>query len=142
MSQAEESIHKKCPCGSGKPFQYCCEPIVSGQKKAPTAEALMRSRYTAFAMGAIDYLVNTTAPEKRGEDDAEILAEQVKYTNWTGLTIIDKNLGGRADQEGMVEFEAHFETDDQNGTLYEKSNFRRENEQWLYVDGDVELRTP
>lgn len=141
MSQAEESIHKKCPCGSGKPFQYCCEPIVSGQKSAPTAEALMRSRYTAFAMGAIDYLINTTAPEKRGEDDAEILADQVKYTNWTGLTILDKNLGGRNDQEGMVEFEAQFETDDQNGTLYEKSNFRRENEQWVYVDGDVELRT-
>ncbi|MGB0205235.1 MAG: YchJ family protein [Neptuniibacter sp.] len=141
MSQAEESSYKKCPCGSGKPFQYCCEPIVSGQKSAPTAEALMRSRYTAFAMGAIDYLINTTAPEKRGEDDAEILAEQVKYTNWTGLTILGKNLGGRSDQEGMVEFEAQFETDDQNGTLYEKSNFRRENEQWVYVDGDVELRT-
>ncbi|MGI1671595.1 MAG: YchJ family protein [Neptuniibacter sp.] len=141
MSQAQDAIHKKCPCGSGKPFQFCCEPIVTGQKSAPTAEALMRSRYTAFAMGAIDYLINTTAPEKRGEDDAEILADQVKYTNWTGLKILDKAQGGRDDQEGMVEFEAEFETDDQTGTLYEKSNFRRENEHWVYVDGDVELRT-
>ncbi|MGH1461611.1 MAG: YchJ family protein [Neptuniibacter sp.] len=141
MSQDQAAIQKKCPCGSGKPFQYCCEPIVQGQKNAPTAETLMRSRYTAFAMGAVDYLINTTAPEKRGDDDAEILAEQVKYTNWTGLTILNKEQGDRSDEKGMVEFEAQFETDDQSGTLYEKSNFRRDNGNWVYVDGEVELRT-
>lgn len=140
MSPEQETIYKKCPCGSGKPFQFCCEPIVQGQKGAPTAEALMRSRYTAFALGAIDYLIDTTAPEKRGEDDAEILADQVKYTNWTGLKIISKDQGGRSDEQGIVEFEAQFETDDQSGTLYEKSNFRRDDGNWLYVDGEVELR--
>ena len=141
MSQDMEVINKACPCGSGKPFTYCCEPIVQGQKPAPTAEALMRSRYTAFALGAIDYLIDTTAPENRRDDDAELLADQVKYTNWTGLKILSKDQGGRSDESGMVEFEADFETEDQSGTLYEKSNFRRDQGSWLYVDGEVEVRT-
>ncbi|WP_415883671.1 YchJ family protein [Neptuniibacter sp. QD34_54] len=141
MSHNQDVMNKVCPCGSNKPFDYCCKPIVQGQKPAPTAEALMRSRYTAFALGAIDYLINTTAPENRGEDDAEILADQVKYTNWTGLTILDTSQGNRSDETGMVEFEANFETDDQSGTLYEKSNFRKEDGFWIYVDGDVEIRT-
>lgn len=141
MSHDQEVTNKACPCGSGKPFTYCCEPIVQGQKSAPTAETLMRSRYTAFALGAVDYLINTTAPEKRGEDDADILNDQVKYTNWTGLKILSTDLGGRSDEQGTVEFEAAFETDEQSGTLYEKSNFRKENGFWLYVDGDVEVKT-
>lgn len=141
MSNNQEVMDKSCPCGSKKPFDYCCKPLVEGQKGAATAEALMRSRYTAFALGAIDYLIDTTAPEKRSDDDAEILADQVKYTNWTGLNILQTEAGSRSDETGMVEFEAHFETDDQNGTLYERSNFRKENGFWLYVDGDVEVRT-
>ena len=141
MSHNQEEMNKACPCNSGKPFNYCCRPIVEGQKPASTAEALMRSRYTAFALGAIDYLIDTTAPEKRSADDAEMLAEQVKYTNWVGLKILSKDKGERADTTGMVEFEAAFETEDQSGTLYERSNFRKDNDHWLYVDGEVEVRT-
>lgn len=140
MSPDNDMIQKTCPCGSGKPFIYCCEPIVQGQKYAPTAEALMRSRYSAFAMGAVDYLINTTAPEMRNPDDADVLQEQVKYTNWLGLKIIRTGQGSRSDDTGMVEFEATFETDEQTATLYEKSNFRREDKQWFYVDGEVEIR--
>ncbi|MDO6512818.1 MULTISPECIES: YchJ family protein [unclassified Neptuniibacter] len=141
MSHHQEAMQKPCPCGSNKPFAYCCEPLVQGQKAAPTAEALMRSRYCAFSLGAIDYLIDTTAPEKRGPNDAEILADQVKYTNWTGLKILDTDQGTKSDEIGMVEFEAHFETEDQTGTLYEKSNFRKENGFWVYVDGEVEVKT-
>ena len=141
MSHHQEAMQKPCPCGSNKPFIYCCDPIVQGQKPAPTAEALMRSRYCAFALGAIDYLIDTTAPEKQGPNDAEILADQVKYTNWTGRKILETTQGNRNDDVGTVEFEAEFETEDQTGTLYEKSNFRKENGFWVYVDGDVEVRT-
>ncbi|PIE25284.1 MAG: zinc chelation protein SecC [Neptuniibacter caesariensis] len=140
MSSHQEIMDKSCPCGSNKPFDYCCKPLVEGQKGAQTAEALMRSRYTAFALGAIDYLIDTTAAEKRNADDAEVLADQVKCTNWVGLTILQTEAGTRADDIGMVEFEAKFETDDQSGTLYERSNFRKENGFWLYVDGEVEVR--
>lgn len=141
MSHDQEAINKICLCGSGKPFAYCCEPFIQGQKPAPTAETLMRSRYTAFALGAIDYLIDTTAPEKRNPDDLDILTDQVKYTNWTGLSILSTEQGSRSDEQGCVEFEAAFETDDQSGTLYEKSNFRKENNFWLYVDGEVEIRS-
>ena len=132
---------KACLCGSEKPFAFCCEPAIEGQKPAPTAEALMRSRYTAFALGAVDYLIQTTAPEKRSPDDEAIITEQVKYTNWVGLQILDKQLGSKQDATGMVEFEASYEAGDEAGVLHERSNFRRENGFWVYVDGDIEVHT-
>lgn len=135
----DRDISKACPCHSGKPFSFCCEPAIEGHKPATTAEALMRSRYTAFSLGVVDYLIDTTAPEKRNPDDEEILNEQVKYTNWLGLKILATECGRTGDKSGMVEFEALFESDDQSGALREKSNFRFDNGLWLYVDGDVEV---
>lgn len=100
----------------------------------------MRSRYTAFAMGMVDYLINTTASSHRNPDDAEILAEQVLATTWTGLEIISTQAGKADDEEGIVEFIASFEAADEAAQLHETSNFRREQGQWVYVDGEVEIR--
>jgi SEC-C motif-containing protein len=135
-----QTTEQRCPCGSEKPFAFCCEPFIEGKKSAPTAEALMRSRYTAFVMGAIDYLVNTTAPEKRSRIDREIIAEQIKVTVWTGLSILNKTAGMAGDAEGTVEFEAEFELPDEKCVLHENSNFYAHDGQWFYVDGDVEVR--
>ncbi|BBD09151.1 SEC-C motif domain-containing protein [Desulfovibrio ferrophilus] len=52
---------KDCPCGSGKEYTACCEPIINGTP-APTAEALMRSRYSAYVVGNIDYIQTSLAP--------------------------------------------------------------------------------
>ena len=128
-----------CPCGSNKPFSFCCEPVIEGHKQAPTAEALMRSRYTAFVLGAIDYLIDTTAKEHRHADDAALLAEQIKATTWTGLKILKTEAGLASDDKGMVEFIARFETDDQIADLHERSSFRKDNNRWVYVDGEVEI---
>jgi len=128
-----------CPCGSNKPFSFCCEPAIEGHKPAPTAEALMRSRYTAFVLGAIDYLINTTIREHRHPDDAALIADQTKATTWTGLKIISTEAGLEDDQEGMVEFIAHFETDEQIADLHERSLFRKQDNHWFYVDGEVEI---
>lgn len=128
-----------CPCGSNKPFSFCCEPAIEGHRPAKTAEALMRSRYTAFALGAVDYLINTTAEEHRNPDDVPILEEQVKATTWIGLRILDTVAGTPNDETGVVEFSARFESDEQNGELHERSNFRKENNHWYYVDGEVEI---
>ena len=130
-----------CPCGSNKPFSFCCEPAIEGHKPAKTAEALMRSRYTAFALGAVDYLINTTAEENRKPEDAEIIAEQIQATNWIGLRILDTVAGSASNNTGIVEFSARFESEDQNGELHERSNFRKENNHWYYVDGEVEVIT-
>ncbi|MBV1789079.1 YchJ family protein [Marinobacterium sp. D7] len=129
-----------CPCGSGRTFNACCEPALSGVTPAATAEALMRSRYSAFALGAVDYLIDTLAPEKRQPGEAELLAEQTQVTTWTGLTILDTQAGGPQDSIGVVEFEARFDSGPDHGVLHERSRFRRENGRWLYVDGDVQLK--
>lgn len=128
-----------CPCGSNKPFSFCCEPAIEGHKPAKTAEALMRSRYTAFALGAVDYLINTTAEEHRNPEDAEVIDEQIKATTWTGLKIVATEAGSSSDNKGIVEFIARFETDEQIAELHERSNFRKENNHWYYVDGEVEV---
>lgn len=136
-----QTTEQPCPCGSNKPFAFCCEPYIEGQKLAPTAEQLMRSRYTAFALGAIDYLVDTTVPEKRALIDRSIIAEQVKFTTWTGLTIINTEAGSKEDAQGMVEFEAAFETEEDQCILHERSNFFAQDGQWFYVDGEVDVRS-
>ncbi len=128
-----------CPCGSGKPFAFCCEPALNGRKPAKTAEALMRSRYTAFALGAIDYLISTTASRMRGPQDAELLSEQTQVTTWVRLEIIDTDKGGPEDQTGIVEFNATFDSPEGSAILHERSNFERENGRWVYTDGEVEV---
>lgn len=129
-----------CPCGSGRLFSDCCEPALQGIRPAPTAEALMRSRYTAFALGAIDYLIDTLAPEQRQPGEAELLAEQVQTTRWVGLRILSTERGQASDRVGKVAFEAHFEAGNERGVLSEVSRFRREGAHWFYVDGDVDWR--
>ncbi|MEM9510425.1 MAG: YchJ family metal-binding protein, partial [Cyanobacteria bacterium P01_E01_bin.35] len=86
-----------CPCGSKKQYQYCCCMYLSGKKQPETAAKLMRSRYTAFTQGNIDYLVNTLHPEKRNSDDRTTLTRSVKNTKWLGLTIIDTQKGKKKD---------------------------------------------
>ncbi|KEA65293.1 UPF0225 protein YchJ [Marinobacterium lacunae] len=140
MLHDQQSGNHTCPCGSGRTFKACCEPALSGVTPAPTAEALMRSRYSAFALGAVDYLIETLAPEMRHPGEAELLAEQTQVTTWTGLTILDTQAGGPEDTTGIVEFEARFQSGPDKGALHERSRFRRENSRWVYVDGDVELK--
>ncbi len=139
MFHDQLDANQSCPCGSGHAFRDCCERALVGVAPAPTAEALMRSRYTAFALGAIDYLIDTQAPEKRLPGEAELLAEQTQLTHWTGLTILSTRRGGPFDSTGEVAFEARFEAEGQRGMLRENSRFRRDKGRWFYVDGDVEL---
>jgi len=140
MLHDKRNSNLPCPCGSGRMFKACCEPALTGVTPAATAEALMRSRYSAFALGAVDYLIDTLAPEKRQPGEAELLAEQTQVTLWTGLTILDIEAGGALDTRGVVEFEARFESGPDRGILHERSRFRRENGRWLYVDGEVRLK--
>lgn len=138
MLQDQKSSEQPCPCQSGKPFNFCCAPAINGSRPAATAEALMRSRYSAFSIGAVDYLIDTTAPEKRLEGDHELLSEQTQFTLWTGLEIQKVEAGQAEDTTGSVTFRAHFETPEERGTLEETSQFRRDEQgRWLYVEGDV-----
>ncbi|MEM8675502.1 MAG: YchJ family protein [Cyanobacteria bacterium P01_G01_bin.67] len=125
-----------CPCGSKKQYQYCCCMYLSGKKQPETAAKLMRSRYTAFTQGNIDYLVNTLHPEKRNSDERTTLTRSVKNTKWLGLTIIDTQKGKKKDLTGIVEFEAIYQIEEP-GQLHERSRFIKADKQWFYVDGDL-----
>lgn len=117
-----------CPCG-GPSFATCCEPIIDGAP-APTAEALMRSRYTAFATRAEHHLVRSWHPRTR--PSGAIIDPS---TRWTGLTILAVEAGGVDDQTGIVEFEARYVYHGHESQIRERSTFVRRAGRWVYVDG-------
>lgn len=126
-----------CPCGSQKLFSECCQPLLSEEVLADTAEALMRSRYSAFATGNIDYLISTLHPSKRQPQDHELLQGALHNTNWLGLQVRHCEKGLADDDRGTVEFVATWSEAGQSGFLHERSRFLKEDGHWFYVDGDL-----
>jgi SEC-C motif-containing protein len=125
-----------CPCGSGSDFDACCSPYIEGHA-APTAEALMRSRYSAYTLDNQAYLMKTLAPESREEEEQE--TEQVSDTNmkWLGLEIRSTSKGCVEDETGIVEFVAKYKVGDKLGIHHERSNFRREDGCWVCIGGEI-----
>jgi SEC-C motif-containing protein len=114
-------------------FKECCQGIVEGRKKAKTAEQLMRSRYTAYVLKQVDYLVETTHPESRTPDLAKSIRKWMKQVEWLKLLVIAKEQGSAADKEGSVEFIAEFIADTGPGRHHECSVFKKQNGTWFYV---------
>ncbi|HJF14047.1 MAG TPA: SEC-C domain-containing protein [Enteractinococcus helveticum] len=122
-----------CPCGTERLFQHCCQPLLTGAAAPETAEALMRSRYTAFVVGDDAYLAASWHSATRPEDPSAPTG-----IDWRRLRIRDTVAGGPTDQTGEVEFVAHFRS--AQGTrdfLHERSRFAREAGRWVYVDGEL-----
>ncbi|OAH99066.1 YchJ family protein [Methylomonas methanica] len=122
-----------CPCGSKLEYAECCGPIIDGAL-APTAEALMRSRYTAFVQRKLDHIERTHAPEIKDDfnrAEAERMAEECE---WRSLEIRNATETGDTAQ---VEFTIKFRRDKQDRVQTELASFRRENGEWLYVSGDL-----
>jgi SEC-C motif-containing protein len=123
-----------CPCHSGKTYQQCCEPYVTGQQPAPTPEALMRSRYTAYTQGNVDYLEHTTQGKAAQGFNREAVRIFATESDWGGLDIVRSYMV--SDSKGMVEFVAHY--NDKHGHhhhLHEMSDFQLIDGRWFYVDG-------
>ena len=123
---------KKCYCDTGLLFENCCELYLENDQKAPTALALMRSRYSAYATHNADYLLATThVSERHYYSKAEIL-KWATTNEWHKLEILNSS-------ENTVEFKAYFlNSNDKPQTHYEFSTFRFENSAWYYVDGRFE----
>ncbi len=119
-----------CPCG-GATYRTCCLPFHLGAA-APTAEALMRSRYSAFAFGRRPYLRSTWAPATRPRD-----VDLDDGVVWRRLQIVDTARGGPGDDTGVVEFRAAFRSAEGAGVLHERSRFVRLGGRWMYLDGDL-----
>lgn len=120
-----------CPCLSGLPYDECCGPFHGGDAVAPTAERLMRSRYSAYALGFPAYLLGTWHPSTR---PAELALDE--RLHWYRLDILGRTGGGMLDTTGTVEFRASYRIDSQPGSQHEVSRFVREGGRWYYVDGD------
>ncbi len=126
-----------CPCGSGLEFDDCCSPVLSGEKEAATAEALMRARYSAYATCHIDFLHSSLHPEHRKDHDKQSTQRWAESSEWLGLEIAATKDGGVDDQAGMVEFIASYK---EKGTIrryHEQSQFKKEGGKWFFVDGKM-----
>jgi SEC-C motif domain protein len=128
-------MQNKCPCGSGLSYSACCEPIISGKIDAETAQQLMRSRYTAFALANVDYLMSSHSAKTRPIKEHKSIEKWAKSLVWMGLIILDTQAGEPSDEVGYVEFKALYLENGKPDQIHEKSLFRRENGKWMYVSG-------
>jgi SEC-C motif-containing protein len=121
-----------CPCGSNKKYTACCGRYLDGAAIPPTAEALMRSRYTAYTLQRVDYLLATwhssTLPEHPIVTDEE-------NSKWLGLQV--KRHEYQDAEHAIVEFVARYKIGGRAHRMHEVSRFVREEGRWFYVDGEV-----
>lgn len=117
-----------CPCGSGLEFAQCCAPLLDGSRLASNAEQLMRSRYSAFSLGQVDYLKASWHP-----DFLPVHLQVDGSLKWTHLQIIDCANG---ENTAEVEFEASFLVDGKIEAMHERSRFVFQQGRWLYTDGE------
>lgn len=126
-----------CPCKSGKTFGECCGPVLSGESKAETAEALMRARYSSYVTGDIGFLRSSATSEVQQDFDEEASRVWSNAATWHGLEIIGTEKGGPDDTEGMVEFRALYSANGEFCNHHEVSRFVKESDGWKFADGEL-----
>ncbi|MEN9388445.1 MAG: hypothetical protein RLZZ255_1421 [Cyanobacteriota bacterium] len=132
---------QRCPCG-GVSYGSCCRPLHRQERAAATAEQLMRSRYSAFALAEIEHLLRTQPSDQPVQARRRSLQASCRQLRWRGLEIVATEAGGPDDLEGTVTFIAHYSAGAERGTLRECSRFSREGGRpdgaWLYLEA-IEL---
>jgi SEC-C motif domain protein len=129
-------MKKLCPCGSGQTYDECCGSIISSEKVAATCQELMRSRYTAFTMANIDYLMQSHYSCTRQVKERKNIQKWARSVQWMGLVILNSQAGEVKDDIGYVEFRALYLESGKMQQIHEKSLFKRENQKWVYVSGE------
>ena len=117
-----------CPCLSAETYDECCGGFHRGDALAPTAERLMRSRYSAYSVGDTAYLLKAWLPSTR-----PATLELDPDVRWYRLDIVSRTGGGMLEAMGTVEFRAHYRVDGRADQQHENSTFVREDGEWLYV---------
>ncbi|WP_158968828.1 YchJ family protein [Paraglaciecola sp. L3A3] len=123
-----------CHCQSNLPFIACCQPYIDGDKAAPTAEKLMRSRFSAYVLQNYDYILKTYAEKNRKDLFIEQLKQDSIDTEWLSLQVLHHSSKQKTAQ---VEFKAYYQIGQQLYLMHELSNFIFENDQWLYTTGTM-----
>lgn len=137
-----------CPCSSGKAWKDCCKPLIEGSQHALSAEQLMRSRYSAYATQAIDYLLDSTHPDTRDSQNRQDIKNWAETTHWRQLSIIKCTAGNGEKESGTVEFVASYLQNKQLEQHHELSHFKKHNGRWYFYEGQelpemkIERNTP
>ncbi|MTI12427.1 YchJ family protein [Sansalvadorimonas verongulae] len=132
-----------CPCGSQQMYDTCCAPLHKGEAKAQTAEQLMRSRYTAWSHGLIDYLFSITWTKQQAGLKRAEMQDWADRTQWVGLSILDTVNGTENDDHGEVEFSARFRLPPVEAVQEhrERSRFVKEGDTWFFVDPTLPVQS-
>lgn len=130
---ATNDPNQLCLCGSGLAYPACCGRFHAGETLPPTAEALMRSRFTAYARRDVAYLSATWDAGKR----PATIDFSRETADWQKLTILDTKKGRAQDTKGIVEFKAYYVQDGEECFMHEISRFVKAGGRWLYLDGVV-----
>ena len=141
FGQSRPPMPADCPCGGGT-YSSCCGPLIAAERLAATAEQLMRSRYSAFALAgrdpqAIEHLLRThPEPGQKPAARRQALQSSACALQWVGLSVLECQNGGPLDQHGTVMFEARWrDRRHREGVLRECSRFGRgEAGEWLYLE--------
>lgn len=131
-----------CFCGKKESYSTCCGAIHLGKRIAKTAEELMRSRYSAFVLANVDYILATYSAETRPVDQKKEILEWAQFVEWLGLKILNTEKGGESDSKGWVEFQASFKEAGMPQIMHEKSLFQKEKGAWVYVSGEYSSLFP
>lgn len=127
-----------CNCGAKSEFEACCGRFIDGAARPETAEELMRSRFSAFATGAVDYLIRTVHPKNREFHRPESVGGFSSENDWLRLEIIATERGTRDDRDGIVEFRAFYrDSTGADRVHHERSTFKKELGRWFFVEGEV-----
>jgi SEC-C motif-containing protein len=127
------STLSQCPCGLVKPYLACCGRFIEGTAFASTPEELMRSRYSAFTKVNMEYL-SATMKTPAADGFEHISTAQWASTNtWLGLEVTSSS---EQQNKGYVEFIARFSREGRDDFIHEKSEFRKDDGKWFYIDGE------
>ena len=120
----------KCYCKSGLDFSDCCKKILMVESPAPTALVLMRSRYSAYCLGDVNYLKATTHNHTWTDEELKFIQDWADNSYWQHLEIVNFS-------KDMVEFKAYYIFEKKQHLHHEKSTFIKFNDRWKYLDGEI-----
>lgn len=126
-----------CPCSSERAFEACCGPYLRHEADPPTAEALMRSRYTAFTRHDLDYVVESHHPDSRKGIDRAMTRRWMTESEWLGLDVETVSAGGPDDEQGTVDFVARYRMMGREVPHREHAIFKRHQGRWYFVDSKI-----
>ncbi len=126
-----------CPCGSGREYAKCCQPLIDGAKTADTAEALLRSRFSAYARQQVDYILDTVAPGQRHQHEPDAIRNWASSATWHRLEILNVEGGSPADEDGQIEFIAHYTEKQVRKRHHELAHFQKIDSRWYFYDGSA-----